>query len=76
MMVKANIAIQISPHNKELETAINVQTNTFAQRWRIKALLTSEIKKRISVLILILGLLKCRTLMSATTSFPALTLFD
>jgi hypothetical protein len=41
---KANIAIQISPHNKELETAINVQTNTFAQRWRIKALLTHEIK--------------------------------
>jgi hypothetical protein len=42
------LQFKISPHNKELETAINVQTNTFAQRWRIKALLTHEIKKAIS----------------------------
>ena len=34
---KANIAIQkLVLANKELETAINVKTNTFSQRWKIK----------------------------------------
>jgi hypothetical protein len=45
MIMGQTLQFKISPHNKELETAINVQTNTFAQRWRIKALLTHEIKK-------------------------------
>lgn len=43
---KANIAItHLVLSNKELETAINVQTNTFAQRWRIKGYADPRNKK-------------------------------
>jgi hypothetical protein len=43
---KANIAIQkLTLANKELETAINVKTNTFAQRWKIKGFADPRNKK-------------------------------
>ena len=43
---KANIAIQnLVLANKELETAINVQTNTFSQRWEIKGFADPRNKK-------------------------------
>ena len=43
---KARIAIQkLVLLNKQLETAINVQTNTFAQRWRIKGFADPRNKK-------------------------------
>jgi hypothetical protein len=43
---KANIAIRkLVLANKQLETAINVRTNTFAQRWRIKGFADPRNKK-------------------------------
>ncbi|MFT5252935.1 MAG: hypothetical protein ACI87N_001958 [Flavobacteriales bacterium] len=43
---RANIAIRkLVLANKQLETAINVRTNTFAQRWRIKGFADPRNKK-------------------------------
>jgi hypothetical protein len=43
---KANIAIQkLVLSNKKLETALNVQTNTFSQRWKIKGFADPRNKK-------------------------------